>query len=110
MKIFRVIILYYFINLQVNYSKTKKIKKDYQNNDIDIVYTWVNGSDQNWFKKMIYYKSIIENESLYANQTDSFLFNRYRDNNELKSDTSNILDIHSDHFLSSPNGLEIYTL
>ncbi|CAM9251979.1 unnamed protein product, partial [Ectocarpus fasciculatus] len=68
---------------------------------IDVVYTWVNGSDPVWLKKMHHWRSmlhqpeIVEAEDLNAtsgnataNETsteeDTHSLNRYRDSNELK--------------------------
>ncbi|KAK8790856.1 hypothetical protein WA158_005487 [Blastocystis sp. Blastoise] len=56
---------------------------------IDVVYTWVNGSDPIWFKQMYEYKKQYLHEKLHDNETlemedMAISQNRYRDNNELK--------------------------
>ena len=54
--------------------------------DIDVVYTWVNGSDPVWLKKKTYWSNLGINKSVNdTNKADeSSSANRYRDNNELK--------------------------
>jgi hypothetical protein len=56
--------------------------------DIDVVYTWVNGSDPVWLKKKTYWSNLGINKSVNDTDTskadESNSANRYRDNNELK--------------------------
>ena len=54
---------------------------------IDAVYTWVNGSDPEWFKEMTYYKQRWdESHNTTRNTVDdqATSLNRFRDNDELK--------------------------
>ena len=54
---------------------------------MDVVYTWVNGSDPAWLKEKNYYKSLHDKEhNITSEETvDSATSdNRFRDNDELK--------------------------
>lgn len=48
---------------------------------IDVVYTWVNGSDPEWFREMSYYRN---HENGTENASKSATASRFRDNDELK--------------------------
>ena len=53
---------------------------------VDAVYTWVNGSDPEWFQEMQYYRSIyMRSHNTNESERDtSISMNRFRDNDELK--------------------------
>jgi hypothetical protein len=56
---------------------------------IDAVYTWVNGSDPEWLKQMLYYKSLTNKRNRTTQEeVEEFLSstasNRFRDSDELK--------------------------
>ena len=54
---------------------------------IDVVYTWVNGSDSQWFDEMSMYKrewKKAHNEVLENDENQAASINRFRDNGELK--------------------------
>ena len=53
---------------------------------VDAVYTWVNGSDPEWFQEMQYYRAIymMSHNTKESEQDTSISMNRFRDNDELK--------------------------
>lgn len=54
---------------------------------IDVVYTWVNGSDPKWLQEMSSYKRTwkeAQNEAVENDEDQAASPNRYRDNGELK--------------------------
>lgn len=54
---------------------------------IDAVYTWVNGSDPEWLKEMLFYKekwNKSHNISISPVDDQAASLNRFRDNDELK--------------------------
>ena len=65
----------------------------YHEEPIDVVYTWVNGSDPVWLKEMLKFKrlsngstiAMVDEDNVDSNKTeDTASANRYRDNHELK--------------------------
>ena len=54
---------------------------------VDVVYTWVNGSDPIWLREMTEYKSLYNKEHNLTEDEDgdtATSSNRFRDNDELK--------------------------
>ena len=72
------IIIIFFISYKNVLVVFEKTPKDPDESSIDVVYTWVNGSDPKHFKNLNKYK----NENF--TQTDIFNQNRFFDNDELK--------------------------
>lgn len=72
----------YISNDMVNSFINSKIKLEFP--PIDVVYTWVNGSDPYWSKQRNFYREVVTGSNKNYRSSAAVSDSRYRSNDELK--------------------------